>query len=74
MKVNLPLDQMTVAEKLSLMEMLWDDLTNRGSSIQSPAWHGEVLGERQAHLESGASTVSDWSEAKDRIRNRVRRG
>ena len=53
MKVVLPLDQMTVAEKLDLMEILWDDLSRNPGDIPSPDWHGEVLAERERLIEAG---------------------
>jgi len=43
----LPLDQMTVEEKLHLMEILWDDLSRMPEQTPSPAWHAEVLAERE---------------------------
>jgi Putative addiction module component len=38
-EVTLPLDKMTVAEKLRAMEMLWADLSRNEAQIESPAWH-----------------------------------
>jgi len=35
--------------------------------LESPAWHGEILNEREAALNAGKVTVSGWEEAKERI-------
>lgn len=43
MSIALPLDKMTIAEKLEVMEILWRDLSLNESRFDSPAWHGEVL-------------------------------
>ncbi|MFO7774732.1 MAG: addiction module protein [Candidatus Hydrogenedentota bacterium] len=51
--VNLPLDKMTVEEKLQVMEEIWDDLSGRAESVPSPLWHGEVLAEREQTVERG---------------------
>lgn len=69
MSINLPLEQMTVAEKLQVMEAIWSSLCSNPGDVEAPAWHAEVLNERRQRLESGEATVSDWSEAKKRLQN-----
>ena len=71
MNVVLPLDQMTLPEKLQLMEDLWDNLSKSSASVESPAWHKEVLDECRARAESGQEKFTDWETAKDEIRRRV---
>ena len=71
MQIELPLDQMTVAEKLQLMEILWDDLTRKPHELESPAWHKEVLEECRRRADSGEEKFSDWEEAKEDIRRRL---
>jgi hypothetical protein len=57
---------MPVAEKLKLMEALWDSLANRtDGDMGSPPWHGAVLEERLRRLANGEEQVSPWKEAKD---------
>ena len=70
-RVNLPLSQMTLAQKLDLMEMLWDDLSQNEQTLDSPAWHEAVLKEREEALNAGKVKISDWDEAKKRIRKNV---
>jgi putative addiction module component (TIGR02574 family) len=53
MQPALPLKEMTVAEKLQLMEVLWDDLSRNPGDVPSPAWHEEVLAERQRLIKEG---------------------
>ena len=51
-----PLDQpyeLTTAEKISAMEYLWDDLCRHASKALSPAWHGDVLAEREEAVTAG---------------------
>lgn len=67
MNVALPLDEMTLAEKLRAFESLWDDLCRTPGSVESPAWHGDVLREREAALRDGREEVMDWEEAKKKI-------
>ncbi len=67
--VNMP-----IADRLKLMETLWDSLCTSDSGIASPGWHGDVLAERMRRLDSGADAVSDWKDAKERIRNQAKAG
>ena len=67
--INLPLDAMSIAEKLEAMEAIWASLCSRPGDVASPAWHEDVLAERKKRLESGEATVSDWGEAKKRLQD-----
>ena len=68
MAVELPLDKMTVEEKLRLMDVLWEDLSRNPDDIPSPEWHKEVLEECRRRAESGEEKFTDWEEAKEEIR------
>ena len=70
-RVDIPLAQMTLAQKLDLMEMLWADLSKTEHSLNSPAWHESILEDREAALADGRCTVSDWEEAKAKIKRNV---
>jgi len=64
---------MPVAEKLKLLEALWDSLCAESDrAMASPAWHAEVLEERLQRLAAGTESTSPWREAKDRIRAQIR--
>ena len=67
----LPLSQFTLAQKLNLMEAIWDELSRDEEHLESPAWHDEVLKDREKAIESGNASISDWENAKDRIRKNV---
>lgn len=68
MKISLPLDQMTVEEKLQAMEMLWDDLARNEKDVPPPAWHGEVLESIEADIERGDESYEDWETVKKKLR------
>jgi hypothetical protein len=71
MASTLPLEKMSLEEKLQAMELLWDDLCNRATGVTSPAWHEGVLAERESALKSGADKFEDWDAAKRNIRNKL---
>jgi hypothetical protein len=68
MKISLPLERMSVADKLRTMEFLWDDLCKRSDDLISPSWHEDVLVERDLRVAEGKESTYDWNEAKKRIR------
>lgn len=43
MGIALPLAEMTVEEKLDVMERIGDDLTSKGNDWAPPDWHAVVL-------------------------------
>lgn len=62
-----PFDQMTVAQKVQLLEAVWDNLCRQTGDVRSPEWHRAVLEERTRGLETGQATVSSWADAKARL-------
>ena len=70
-RVGLTLSELSFTEKLNLMESLWADLTRDEKKLKSPAWHEGVLKDREEAYESGKVTVSDWEQAKKRIKKKV---
>lgn len=67
---SVPLDQLSVAEKLILLERLWDELSRSLALVPSPEWHGDILAERLLAVEEGTTSFVDWEDAKQRLRNR----
>lgn len=53
MDAVLPLDQMTVEEKLKAVEMLWVDLCRNEEQIPVADWQKELLEERQRQIDAG---------------------
>jgi hypothetical protein len=72
MAVNFPLGEMSVEEKLELMEAIWTDLSRDPDRLESPTWHKDVLEETEKRVESGEAVFSDWEKAKISIRDRLR--
>jgi Putative addiction module component len=72
MEATLPLDKMTVAEKLRAMEMLWADLSCNEAQIESPAWHGDVLRDREAKIKSGEEKFLDLETVKKQLRDKLK--
>ena len=71
MNSTVDLKQLSLAEKLGLMEALWDDLCRREAEIPVRDWHKERLDERQQQIEEGKAKFVDWETAKERIAKRT---
>lgn len=69
--MNISINQMTTAEKIRMMEDLWDDLCHHASEIPSPSWHKDVLLQREDSLSKGNETFTDWEKAKKRIHEKL---
>jgi len=72
MNTILDMGRLTRTEKLRAMEELWQDLSKTDDEYPSPEWHGEVLREREAALNSGADEFVPWEDAKKTLRERTR--
>jgi hypothetical protein len=64
---------MTIEEKLQAMEPLWADLSREPDALESPAWHEDILRERQQRLAAGEASFMGWEQAKAYIRSRASR-
>ena len=67
MSIDLPLESMSVAEKLHILESVWASLCHKPADVASPEWHAKTLAERTRRLPSGEATVSNWNDAKQRL-------
>ena len=72
METTLPLDKMSVAEKLRIMEAIWTDLSRDESQIESPAWHREILRSREKKIKSGVEKFLTWESVKKELRNKLK--
>lgn len=56
------------AEKLQLVEDLWDDLAATPSDVPIHEWQKEALATRKANLTQNPAAGLSWDEVKRRIR------
>ncbi len=65
------IEEMTAAQRVELMEELWKAMSQMPEEVESPAWHGDILRERERALASGEIEYMDWEEAKIYVRQRT---
>lgn len=71
MDAALPLDQMTVEEKLRAMEAIWRSLSQQDDQVPVPGWHKQLLDERERQIDSGKAKFISLEEMKERVRKRT---
>lgn len=71
MQVTIPLDRMSVPEKLRVLEDVWEDLCHTEDNIPSPEWHRDVLQAREQRIQAGKASFIELEEAKRRIWDRI---
>jgi putative addiction module component (TIGR02574 family) len=68
-KVKLPLDTMSVEEKLATIEEIWESLAANPDDIPSPAWHRDILEARLRDTEDG---WDDLETAMENVRKKIK--
>lgn len=65
--------ELSPAEKLQLVEDLWDDLAATPEAVPVEDWQKEELARRKAKLRANPASALTWDEVKSRVRGRHRR-
>lgn len=68
---NAAISKMSIEEKISTMEMIWNDLCQH-TKLESPDWHQDVLKVREQKRASSQEQPMDWTEAKKHILNKTK--
>lgn len=71
MDITIQLDKLTNEEKIQIMEAVWEDLCKNVENFKSPAWHQDILKDREQRVNSGESQFKDWDQAKKQIRDTI---
>jgi putative addiction module component (TIGR02574 family) len=62
--------QLPFAEKLQIMEAIWEDLRAEAERVLVPQWHKDLLDERRKAVEEGREELLDWDSIKDSLPSR----
>ena len=66
-EIKQELSRLTNAERIELLNAIWESIENKDEEIESPAWHGEVLAQREAEIASGEAKFLSLDELKERF-------
>ena len=67
MEISIPLEKMSIDEKIKAMEAIWDDLCQKADSLSSPDWHRQVLQEREIGIKEGNEDFISLEKAKEQV-------
>ena len=70
MQSTIDIRHLSKAEKLRVMEDIWEDLSKEEGELDSPDWHREALRKTERRFSSGQEKVVDWETAKKELRKR----
>jgi putative addiction module component (TIGR02574 family) len=70
MNVPRSIFDLTPAEKLQLVEDLWDDLASTPESVPIHQWQKDELAARKKRLEANPASGVSWEAVKKQIRHR----
>ena len=62
------IERMSVAERLQVMEQLWDALCRDAGEMTSPEWHRDVLADRKARAQRGEAKFLTLDQLRARLR------
>ena len=68
---TLSISELSLTQKLGLLESVWSELSKEDKNLNSPDWHENILKERESSLGSNQAKFSNWNEAKKRIKRNV---
>ncbi len=62
--------ELKLAEKIQLVEDLWDNIASSSEAVPVANWQKEELARRKATYEENPDSGISWEDAKERIRRR----
>ena len=62
------IERMSVAERLQVMEQLWDALCRDAGEMASPEWHRDILADRKVRAQSGEAKFLTLDQLRARLR------
>jgi putative addiction module component (TIGR02574 family) len=64
---ELGIDQLSVKDRLTLIEQIWESLPEEVSADEIPAWHLQELAKRREEAEKSPGVARLWREALSRF-------
>lgn len=61
------IERLSPAEKLLLVEELWDSIAKESNAVEPPAWHDKALAEDAEEYSADSSRGDSWENVKRRI-------
>jgi putative addiction module component (TIGR02574 family) len=67
---ELDMTQLTVAQRLELIALLWDSIPESVEALPVPEWHRDELERRLASADAAPGSAIAWEEVRARLRSK----
>lgn len=67
---DVAINQLSVAERLDLISVLWDSIPNSLEELPIPEWHREELERRLAAADADPGGAIPWEKVRQRLRKK----
>ena len=69
-KIKQEINKLNLAEKLLLVEDIWDSIAQSNSELPMPEWQKLELDKRYKEYKAGKLNLHDWQSVHEGIRNK----
>ena len=66
-EIVLPLDRMTIDEKMEAVYTIWDDILSHPEQIKWPEWHAAYLRDLKESIDNGNEELVDFELAREML-------
>ncbi len=71
-KIKQEINKLNLAEKLSLVEDIWDSIAHSNSELPMPEWQKPELDKRYKDYIAGKLNLHDWQSVHEDLRNKYK--
>lgn len=71
-KIKQEINKLDLAEKLLLVEDIWDSIAQSNSELPMPEWQKLELDKRYKEYKAGKLNLQDWQSVHENIRNKYK--
>ena len=71
-KIKQEINKLNLAEKLLLVEDIWDSIAQSNSELPMPEWQKLELDKRFKEYKAGKLNLHDWQSVHENIRNKYK--
>jgi putative addiction module component (TIGR02574 family) len=71
-EIRQEINNLNIAEKLLLIEDVWDSIALSNAELPMPEWQKRELDRRYKEYKAGEQNLHDWQSVHDEIRNKYK--
>ena len=71
-EIKQEINKLNLAEKLLLVEDIWDSIAQNNSKLPMPEWQKRELDKRYNEYKAGKQNLHDWQSVHEDLRNKYK--